>query len=90
MEQLLQLLCGISFLILSLGSFVTGYTYFRSKNGELRIIMYKKFWCCAFAFFWVAISILTQPFGLWIIMITAPFIPYAIMKFKLFKYITKN
>lgn len=85
----IKILCGISFFVLFLGSFITGYTYFKSKDGELRIIMYRKFWFCSLAFFVVGIVILTEPFGAWMVKITVPFVPYAIMKLKLFNYINK-
>ncbi len=86
----IKIICGVAFLVLSLGSFVTGYTYFRSKNGELRVIMYKKFWACAFAFFCVGLVVITHPFGTWTVLITVPFVPYGIMKLKLFNYINKG
>jgi len=86
----IKFICSIAFFVLSLGSFVTGYTYFRSKDGELRVIMYRKFWCCAFAFFCVGLVVIMQPFGMWMVLITVPFVPYGYMKLKLFNYINRE
>lgn len=86
----IKIICGIAFMVLSLGSFVTGYTYFRSKDGELRVILYRKFFCCAFAFFCVGLVVITRPFGTWMVLITIPFVPYGVMKLRLFKYITRG
>lgn len=77
-------------MVLSLGSFVTAWTYYRSKDGELRVIMYRKFFCCAFAFFCVGLVVIMQPFGMWMVLITVPFIPYGIMKLRLFNYINRG